>query len=93
MEFQEGTLLLEPRNQFDRCLVGVCYFTGRAIYDFNKIIQVIMSQDTDEGLTDDEKFLNAIDHFNYNFDYKSIDGLAPIYLNLFEGKFVGDMVE
>ncbi len=93
MEFQEGTLLLEPRNQFDPCLVGVDYFTGRAIYDFNKIIQVIMSEETDEGLTDDEKFLNAVDHFNFNFDYKDNDRLTPIYLSLSEGKFVGDIVE
>jgi len=35
--------LLEPRKDFDKCIIGICHEEGRAIYDADRVISVIMT--------------------------------------------------
>jgi hypothetical protein len=35
-------MLLEPRSEFDSCVVGVCYDNDKAIYDTELVLETLM---------------------------------------------------
>lgn len=84
----EKALLLEPREQYDSCIIGVCEKSGRAIYSVDKIIDVLVHNSMlalaetppAESVMMDDIVLEAEE-----FYYHSIIGfytgeLEPIYL-------------
>jgi len=78
----EDALLLEPREQFDPCLIGVCAFSGRAIYSVEKIVnaimQEIMSDDPDLNAERAEEM--AEEHYSYNIEGSFVGDMTPIYM-------------
>ena len=57
----EGLLLLEPRDKYDPCLVGVVRGAGmdsRACYSYEKVMEAI--------LQDGHSLEDAQEHFSYN---------------------------
>ena len=51
--------LLEPRDQFDKCIIGATYDNNKAIYDADQVIETFM-------LINDWDFDEAIEWFDYN---------------------------
>ena len=52
-------LLLEPREDFDKCIIGVNHNNTRAIYNVDKVIETFMD-------LNDWDFDEAIEWFDYN---------------------------
>ena len=47
----EEALLLEPREQYDKCIVGITYYGDKFVYDANLVIQSLI---TDQEMTEEE---------------------------------------
>lgn len=81
-------LLLEPREQFDDCIIGACEKTGRAIYSVDKIIDVLVhnalldlaESPPAESVEMDDIVLEAYEHYYYNMIRFYVGELEPIYL-------------
>ena len=54
----EETLLMEPRSEYDECIIGVGARFHEAIYGVERILEVLMSDEVDEE--------GAMEHFEYN---------------------------
>ena len=37
---------LEPRDDFDGCIVGICYTEDRAVYDLDLVIKALMASNS-----------------------------------------------
>lgn len=69
----EDALLVEPRDLFDPCVVGVCAQTGRAIYDVEKMIKAFSESN---GCPDEE----SEEYIQYNILDAYLGEGTPIYL-------------
>jgi hypothetical protein len=58
-KIKDGTVLLEPREDFDPCIVGYLEEEGRLIYSYEKMVEMFMKK---EGWTSEE----AVDWVSYN---------------------------
>lgn len=58
---------------FDNALIGMCSVTYRAIYDYEKMIDILIE---DEGMTS----LDAIEHLSYNVLGAYVGEMTPIYM-------------
>lgn len=56
---KDGTVLLEPREDFDPCIIGYCDEKGRLEYSYEKVVEMFMSR---EGWSIDE----AVEWVDYN---------------------------
>ncbi len=69
----EGALLMEPREQYDKCIVGVTYYGDKFVYDANLVIQSLI---TDQEMTEEE----ALDWFEYNVIGSYMGDGTPIFI-------------
>jgi hypothetical protein len=84
----EKALLLEPREEYDACIVGVCEKSGRAIYSVDKIIDVLVHNSMldlaesppAESVMMDDLVLEAEEFYYYNIAGAHMGELEPIYL-------------
>ena len=60
VQVPDGTLLLEPQEMYNPCLVGICHQAGNyvALYSRTKVIQALI----DDGLSEDD----ALEHYDFN---------------------------
>ena len=70
-------LLLEPRQIYDRFIVGVKYDHTCFIYDADKIINFFINEA--EG-TQEEKWTQAIEHFEHNISGSYLGEGTPIFI-------------
>ena len=83
----EKALLLEPREHYDSCIIGVCEKTGRVIYSVDKIIDILIQNSmldlakfkSDEFMMDDI-VLEAEEFYYYNIVGAHMGEFEPIYL-------------
>jgi len=69
----DEALLLEPRDQYDKCIVGSTYHGDCIVYDANLVIQSLI---TDQGMTEEE----ALDWFEYNVIGSYMGDGTPIFI-------------
>ena len=72
-------LLLEPRSQYDHCIVGIGYRFNAgplAVYDIEKVLQVLEK----DGMTEEE----AIEWYDFNIIGGWVGDGTPIFINLFQ---------
>ena len=62
-DYLDNSLALEPRNQFDNCIIGYIEIHGKYVllYDYIKVIESLMSV---QQMSYDE----AVDYFYYNMN-------------------------
>ena len=72
-QVNEEALLLEPREQYDKCIVGVTYYGDKFVYDANLVIQSLI---TDQEMTEEE----ALDWFEYNVIGSYMGDGTPIFI-------------
>lgn len=67
--------LLDPRDQFDKCIIGITYDGEKAIYDTEKVIETFMS-------VNEWDYETALEWFEYN-TLRSLPYYedAPIFIN------------
>ena len=86
-ELSDNSILLEPREDFDSCIIGVCG-DGGAIYDSEKIIDVLIEEYRAGSVFDDETeeglFEIALDHYCYNIigSFFGGDVVNPTYTEI-----------
>ena len=73
LEIDDNALLLEPREYYDKCIIGTTYYGDRAIYDSELVLQSLM---TDQEMTEEE----ALDWFEYNIVGSYLGEQTPIFL-------------
>ncbi len=66
-------LLMEPREFYGKCIVGMTYDGSKVIYDAALVIQSLME---DQGMTDEE----AVDWFEYNMLGSYLGDGTPIFM-------------
>lgn len=73
----ENGLLLEPRDQFDKCIIGATYDNNKAIYDADEVIETFM-------LINDWDYEEAFEWFDYN-TLRSLPYYedAPIFIRIY----------
>jgi hypothetical protein len=86
-EYGEETLLMEPRSDYDECIIGVGarFHDGPlAIYSVERIMEVLMKDDMDEE--------SAQEWFNFNIIGGWNGPGTPIYVNESMMRTFGDSV-
>ena len=75
-------LVLEPREDFDPCIIGVDG-EGRTIYDANKIVDHL-HQEILEGEYDPEDctYTMAVEHYYFNIECAYLGTMTPLYTEL-----------
>ncbi len=86
----ENALFLEPREEYDQCIIGVDEKSGRIIYSVSKILDVIVHNSMlyyaehpgEKGATidHDDLYLEASEHYYYNIIGSDLGEHEPIYL-------------
>jgi hypothetical protein len=66
-------MLMEPREYYDKCIVGTTYDGSKVIYDTHLVLQSLME---DQGMTDEE----ALDWFEYNMLGSYLGEGTPIFM-------------
>jgi len=66
-------LLMEPREYYDKCIVGMTYDGSKVIYDTHLVLQSLME---DQGMTNEE----AVDWFEYNMLGSYLGDGTPIFM-------------
>ena len=75
-ELHPDLLLLEPRETYDKCIVGLARRAGESpsvCYDVNKIIECLVKED---GMTEEE----ATDFFDFNIVDAHMGEHTPTFL-------------
>ena len=70
---------MEPRPQYDHCMVGIGYRFNAgplAVYDIERVLQVLEK----DGMTEEE----AIEWYEYNIIGGWVGDGTPIFINLFQ---------
>ena len=65
--------LMEPREYYDKCIIGMTYDGGKVIYDTFLVLKSLMQ---DQGMTDEE----ALDWFEYNMLGSYMGEGTPIFM-------------
>ncbi len=71
MQLSSQALLLEPRKDYDKCMVATK--DGRAVYSRRKVIKVLMKRD---GMDADD----ATEFFEYNIEGAYMGEWTPIFV-------------
>ena len=69
----DEALTLEPRDQFDKCIVGVTYNGDKVVYSAELVIQALME---DSEMTEEE----ALDYFEYSVIGSYMGDGTPIFI-------------
>lgn len=69
----DEALTLEPREQFDKCIVGATYYGDKVVYSAELVIQALME---DSEMTEEE----ALDYFEYNVIGSYMGDGTPIFI-------------
>lgn len=69
----DEALTLEPRDQFDKCIVGVTYNGDKVVYSAELVIQALME---DSEMTEEE----ALDYFEYYVIGSYMGDGTPIFI-------------
>ena len=72
-ELVDGALVMGPRDQLDKCIIGVTYYGDKVIYDVNLVLKSLME---DQGMTDEE----ALDWFEYNMVGSYMGDGTPVFM-------------
>lgn len=62
----DGLIVLEPRDMYDPCIIGVVTVTGgdrKVLYSLNKIITAIAAEVEDE---EEQSLAVALEHWSFN---------------------------
>ena len=86
----ENALFLEPREEYDQCIMGVDEKSGRIIYSVEKILDTIVDglmlyyaehpEESRETIDHDDLYERAIDDYHYNIIGSDLGEHEPIYL-------------
>jgi hypothetical protein len=86
----EKALFLEPRKDYDQCIIGVDEKSGRIIYSVSKILDVIVHdsmlyfakhpEENRETIDHDDLYDNAMDYYSHNIIGSDMGEHEPIYL-------------
>ena len=86
----ENALFLEPRKQYDQCIIGVDEKSGRIIYSVEKILDAIVHglmlyyaehpEEKGASVDHDDLYERAIDDYHYNIIGSDLGEHEPIYL-------------
>jgi hypothetical protein len=85
LEIQEGLLdddILFADN-LDEALVGVCHIFGKpavTCYDREACIEIIMRDSSTSGLTEEERYSDAVEFFEYNVIRSYVGEHTPVYI-------------
>lgn len=66
-EETEGEAIFYPN--LEEALVGICRRFNQppiALYSYNKCIEILMRDSEGEGLDEEERYLMAVEHFEFN---------------------------
>ena len=81
-------LLLEPRETYDRFIVGADLDGEFFVYDSDQIIKHLMEtdeteedEDKDEQEREEERYIRALDHFYYNIKGAHLGPGTPRYIS------------
>ena len=66
-------MLMEPREHYDPCIIGMTYDGSKVIYDTVLVLKSLME---DQGMTDEE----ALDWFEYNMIGSYVGEGTPIFM-------------
>ena len=66
-------MLMEPREYYDPCIIGMTYDGSKVIYDTLSVLKSLMK---DQGMTDEE----ALDWFEYNMLGSYMGEGTPIFM-------------
>ena len=86
-ELSDFAMVIEPRENFDLCIIGVCG-EGGAIYDADKVLDTLVQdfrQDpTLEGETTEAVYEIALEHYCYNIlgSYFGGNSINPTFTDL-----------
>ena len=69
----EDALLLEPRERYDSCILGVTYDGTKIIYDAIKIIEALVE---DDEMTEED----ATEYFEFNILGSYLGENTPVYV-------------
>jgi hypothetical protein len=69
----DDAMVMEPREQFDKCIIGVTYYGDKVVYSTEMILQALME---DNEMTDEE----ALEYFEYNVIGAYVGEGTPIYI-------------
>lgn len=69
----DGAIVLEPREVYDRAVVGVDYQSGRAIYDMELVVKAGMKIHAD--------YEESLDWHEHNTFSSYVGSMTPIFIN------------
>jgi hypothetical protein len=90
----DEALVLEPREIFDSCIIGVCEDTGKAIYSADKIIEALardymeiyqpenaekLEIEITQPISEQEAYEMAQEWYGYNIESAYMGEMTPIY--------------
>jgi len=77
-------LLLEPREQFDAAIVGVCHRFNDTfvLYDRAKVIEILAAEMVGEGDEEDDPETMAWEHFGFNIIGGWVGSATPAFLEV-----------
>ena len=74
----EGLLLLEPRTEFDQCIIGVARRFNDRFVLYSK--QCVLQQLTDDMKKGEDDYQQAIEHFEFNIAGAFVGEHTPGFL-------------
>jgi hypothetical protein len=80
LRHHEGLLLMEPRSQFDKCVVGLGFRFSDAfvVYDQKCVLDAIASDITDDE--DEDSMVSALEHFSFNILGSWVGEATPAFI-------------
>jgi hypothetical protein len=63
---EDNTKYLQPRDMYDKCIMGACMLSGKIVYDASKIISLIIMPQLKEIFNDNNLYYEALDEFHHN---------------------------
>lgn len=73
-DIEDGTIILEPFDEFKDAIVGVSLDREHVIYDFNRLVDVIMSNDKTASLEE------ATEYVEYNIIGTGFSSGGPLFI-------------
>lgn len=73
-DVEDGTIILEPFDEFKEAIVGVSLDREHIIYDFNRLVDVIMCNDKTVSLEE------ATEYVEYNIIGTGFSSGGPLFI-------------
>jgi hypothetical protein len=86
---EEGEFLTyEVKNETDEPLDrwGRIEFGPIVAYDTDKIIEILMEDMKEVDSLESDRYLDAIEHFDYNIDGAYVGEFTPLHIPMYEGE-------